>query len=102
MLDDSRSLATTRATIRTGLADGPYEANAINFAPRLPPTLLLHGKNDEVLPYYTELFPLWNLLPEPKKLVAVEGAGHVPPLEVRVPAIKQWLDKTLGPVRTRR
>lgn len=78
------------------------EANPINFAPRLPPTLLLHGKNDEVLPYYTELLPLWNLLREPKKLVVIEGAGHVPQLEARVPAINQWLDETLGPVRPRR
>ena len=78
------------------------EVNPINFAPHLPQTLLLHGKNDEVFPYYAELLPLWNLLREPKKLVVVDGAGHVPPLEARVPAMNQWLDETLGPVRPRR
>ena len=78
------------------------EANSINFAPHLPPTLMLHGNNDEEFHYYTSALPLWNLLPEPKKLVLVDGAGHVPPLEARVPAINQWLDETLGPVRPRR
>jgi formylglycine-generating enzyme required for sulfatase activity len=78
------------------------EANPINFAPYLPPTLVLHGSSDEVFPYRTKTLPLWNLLPEPKKLVLVDGAGHVPPLEARVPAINQWLDETLGPVRPRR
>jgi hypothetical protein len=75
------------------------ETNPINFAPYLPPTLMLHGSSDETLPYYTTALPLWNLLSEPKKLVLVDGAGHVPPLEARVPAINQWLDETLGPVR---
>ena len=30
---------------------------------------------------------------EPKKLVLVEGAGHIPPVEARVPAINAWLDE---------
>ena len=42
--------------------------------------------------------PLWNLLREPKELVLVDGSGHVPPLEARVPAINEFLDRTLGPV----
>ncbi len=76
------------------------EANSINFAPYIKaPKLLLNGTNDEEHRYYTRALPLWNLLREPKKLVLVEGAGHVPPLEARVPAINQWLDETLGPVR---
>jgi hypothetical protein len=34
--------------------------------------------------------------------VLVDGAGHIPPLEARVPAINQFLDQVLGPViRTR-
>ena len=57
--------------------------------------------NDEEIPYRTQALPQWNLLPEPKKSVFVEGAGHVPPLEDRVPAINEWLDRWLGPVRVR-
>ena len=29
------------------------------------------------------------------------SAGHVPPSEDRVPAINEWLDEWLGPVRVR-
>ena len=58
------------------------------------------GKGEEH-PYYTRALPLWNLLREPKKLIMVEGAGHLPPLEARVPAINDWLDETLGPVERR-
>jgi pimeloyl-ACP methyl ester carboxylesterase len=76
------------------------EASNINFAPYIsPPKLLLNGRNDEENPYFTRALPLWNLLRQPKKLVLVEGAGHTPPLEARVPAINGWLDSTLGPVR---
>jgi formylglycine-generating enzyme required for sulfatase activity len=76
------------------------EASNINFAPYLePPKLLLNGRFDEEHPWYTRALPLWNLLREPKKLVLVEEAGHVPPVEARAPAINQWLDETLGLVR---
>ncbi len=33
--------------------------------------------------------------------VLVNGAGHVPPVEVRIPAINDFLDRTLGRVKTR-
>ena len=79
--------------------DALPEANSMNFIPFYPPTLMIHGRNDEEVSYYTQALPQWNLLPEPKKSVFVEGAGHVPPLEVRVPAINEWLDERLGPVR---
>ncbi|TVL96589.1 MAG: hypothetical protein CV087_23600 [Candidatus Brocadia sp. WS118] len=75
------------------------EANAINFVPYFKaPTLLLNGRYDEALPAETSARPLFNLLPEPKKLALVDG-GHVPPIEERVPIINEWLDKTLGPVK---
>jgi len=75
------------------------EASNINFAPRIrPPTLLLNGREDEEHSWLTRALPLWNLLSEPKELVLVEGAGHVPPLHERIPAIVDFLDRTLGPV----
>ncbi len=78
------------------------EADNVNFAPYIDvPKLLLNGRNDEEHPWYTRALPLWNLLREPKELVLVDGAGHVPPVEVRIPAINDFLDRTLGRVKTR-
>ena len=78
------------------------EASNINFAPWIrPPKLLLNGSTDDEHPWLTRGLPLWNLLREPKQLVLVEGAGHVPPVEARIPAIAQFLDRILGPVRPR-
>ncbi|HEU4698250.1 MAG TPA: SUMF1/EgtB/PvdO family nonheme iron enzyme, partial [Gemmatimonadales bacterium] len=75
------------------------EASNINFAPYLrAPKLLLNGRNDEEHPWLSRGLPLWNLLREPKKLILVDGAGHLPPAEARVPAINAWLDETLGRV----
>jgi formylglycine-generating enzyme required for sulfatase activity/tRNA A-37 threonylcarbamoyl transferase component Bud32 len=76
------------------------EASNINFAPYIrAPKLLLNGRYDEEHPYHTRALPLWNLLREPKRLVLVDSAGHVPPQEALVPAVNQWLDETMGPVR---
>ena len=84
---------------RMSLAALP-EASSINFAPYIrPPKLLLNGRDDEEDPWLTRALPLWNLLREPKQLVLVPGAGHIVPLEIRVPAINRFLDQTLGPVR---
>jgi eukaryotic-like serine/threonine-protein kinase len=75
------------------------EASNINFAPRIrAPTLLLNGKEDEEHAWLTRGLPLWNLLTEPKELVLIEGAGHVPPPHERVPPMLDFLDRTLGPV----
>jgi eukaryotic-like serine/threonine-protein kinase len=73
------------------------EASNINFAPRIQaPKLLLNGLQDEEHPWLTRALPLWNLLAEPKELVLVDEAGHVPPLESRVPALRDWMDRVLG------
>jgi len=78
------------------------EADNVNFAPYIDvPKLLLNGRNDEEHPWYRRALPLWNLLREPKELVLVEGAGHMPPPEARIPAINSFLDRTLGPVSRR-
>lgn len=76
------------------------EASNVNFAPYIrPPKLLLNGSTDDEHPWVTRGLPLWNLLREPKELVLVDGAGHVPPLEARIPAMLDFLDRHLGPVR---
>jgi pimeloyl-ACP methyl ester carboxylesterase len=78
--------------------DALPEASNINFAPRIQaPKLLLNGLQDEEHPWLTQALPLWNLLTEPKELVLVDEAGHVPPLESRVPALRDWMDRVLGP-----
>lgn len=75
------------------------EADNVNFAPYVrAPKLLLNGRNDEEHPWLSRALPLWDLLSEPKELVLVEGAGHVVPLEDRVPAINDFLDRILGSV----
>lgn len=76
------------------------EASNINFAPYIQaPKLLLNGRNDEDHRWESRARPLWNLLTEPKDLVLVEGAGHLVPPERRIPAMVDWLDRTLGPAR---
>jgi len=78
------------------------EADNVNFAPYVrAPKLLLNGRHDEEHGWLTRALPLWNLLTEPKELVLVDGAGHVVPLEARVPAINSFLDRTFGAVRSR-
>jgi pimeloyl-ACP methyl ester carboxylesterase len=75
------------------------EASNVNFAPYIrPPKLMLNGTTDDEHPWLTRGLPLWNLLREPKELVLVEGAGHVPPIEARAPAITQFLDHQFGAV----
>jgi len=75
------------------------EANSIHFASRIgAPKLLLNGHYDEENPWGRHALPLWRLLREPKRLTLIEG-GHLPPAELRVPVINDWLDETLGPVR---
>lgn len=75
------------------------EAANFNFAAHIRvPKLLINGRQDEEHPWTTRAKPLWDLMPPPKELVLIEGAGHHPPPEDRVPAINAFLDRTLGPV----
>ncbi len=72
-------------------------ADAVNFAHYLrPPKLLVNGRHDEEHPWFTRGMPLWNLLQQPKKLVLVQDAGHIPPAEARIPAINHFLDGLFG------
>jgi hypothetical protein len=75
------------------------EVNPINFLPYIKaPKLLLNGRYDEAFPLETHALPLYKLFREPKQLSLVD-AGHVPPLEKRVPIINKWLNETLSPVK---
>jgi len=76
------------------------EALNVNFIPYIRvPKLLLNGRQDEEHPWLTRALPFWDLLQEPKELVLVDNEGHVPSLEVRIPAINDFLDRQFGPVR---
>jgi hypothetical protein len=76
------------------------EVDPVNFAPHLlGPTLLVNGRQDEEHLWLSRGLPLWNLLSEPKTLELVDGAGHIVPEEVRIPAINGWLDGVFGPTR---
>lgn len=78
------------------------EASNFNFAPRVTaPVLLLNGRRDEEHPWRTRALPLWELLPEPRELVLVNDAGHVPSLEDRIPAMLDFLDRMRGGDSTR-
>jgi dienelactone hydrolase len=75
------------------------EANGANFASHIrAPKLMLNGRYDEAIPFKTEAEPLYKLLREPKELILFDQ-GHIPPLDVSVPIINRWLDKTLGAVK---
>jgi eukaryotic-like serine/threonine-protein kinase len=78
------------------------EASNINFAPRLRmPKLVLNGREDEEHPWRTRGLALWNLLPEPRELALFDGVGHIPPAELRIPAIRDFLDRRLGDAQRR-
>ena len=75
------------------------ETDAANFLPHArSPKLMIHGRYDEIILFKTGAEPFYKLLREPKRLILHDG-GHIPPLEVSVPAINGWLDETLGPVK---
>ncbi len=94
-----RSIVFVGAGILTPFASALPEANQVNFALHIqPPKLVLQGKYDEVIVYNTMTKPFYDLLTQPKRLELVDE-GHMPSLEVRVPIINNWLDKTLGPVQ---
>jgi tRNA A-37 threonylcarbamoyl transferase component Bud32/dienelactone hydrolase len=76
------------------------EAANFNFIPRITvPKLMVNGRQDEEHPWNTRALPLWNLLREPKELKLFDGVGHRPPVELRAPAINEFLDRTLGAVQ---
>lgn len=94
-----RSVVFLAGGIRTYNREKLPEVNPINFAPYIKvPKLLFNGRYDEAFPLETATLPFYKLMREPKQLSLVD-AGHVPPIEKRVPIINKWLDDTLGPVK---
>ena len=76
------------------------EASSINFIPYISvPKLVVNGLQDEEHRWVTRGMPFWDLLSEPKRLELRDHEGHLPSLEVRVPAINGFLDEVFGPVR---
>lgn len=74
------------------------ETNPVNFVPYYNrPVLMVNGRFDEIYSIETNVRPLYELLPQPKRMEIVES-GHVAPLELSVPIMREWLDETLGPV----
>ncbi len=75
------------------------EASPAHFISHIKvPKLMLNGRYDEVHPLKTWVEPLYQSLPEPKRLHLYD-AGHTPPLEIIVPVVNAWLDETMGMVR---
>jgi hypothetical protein len=75
------------------------EINPVNFLARYnAPTYMINGKYAESDNLYLTVLPTFNLLPDPKRVEAV-NSSHVPPLKFRVTLINKWLDESLGPVK---
>ena len=77
------------------------EINPINLVPYIrAPKLVLQGRYDEDSRLKTQAEPLHKLLTEPKRILLYDG-GHAPAPEFYVPAINDWLNETMGPVKAR-
>ena len=97
--DRWRALVLVGAGIDERVQPTLPEAANYNFASHLrQPKLMVNGRQDEEHPWATRAKPLWDLLPQPKELLLIDGAGHHPPLEMRAQPINAFLDKVLGPV----
>ena len=94
-----RAVAFVGAGLPASARDIIDRANPIVFAAHIkPPKLMVHGKYDEDTPLQSAGMPLFNLMPQPKRLELYEG-GHVPPDGVAVSRIGPFLDSVLGPVK---
>lgn len=80
------------------------ECDAINFAPHVKqPTLMVNGRYDYFFPVETSQLPLFRSLgtPDRDKRHVIFEAGHVPPNDLVMKEVLEWLDKYLGPVSVR-
>ena len=82
----------------------PPEVQPANFAPQVRvPVLFVNGKDDFQSPPADQrrFVELIGTPPEHKRYVALDG-GHVPTdMRLLIKEVLDWLDKYLGPVRTR-
>jgi cephalosporin-C deacetylase-like acetyl esterase len=80
------------------------EIDVLNFAPHVRvPVLMLGGRYDFVKPTATSQQPMFRLLgsgDSNKRFVQFES-GHVPPLGDSISETLNWLDRYLGPVKTK-
>jgi formylglycine-generating enzyme required for sulfatase activity/dienelactone hydrolase/predicted Ser/Thr protein kinase len=80
------------------------EVDAFHFAPRSrAPTLMVNGRDDLAFPLETSQIPLFRLLgaaEKDKRHFVVEG-GHAPLNQEVIRETLEWLDRYLGPVKTR-
>ena len=80
------------------------EADQINFVTRVKiPTLMLNGRYDQFFPLETSQEPLFRLLgtPDRDKKHVVYDSGHAPPRKDFIRESLDWLDRYLGPVKSR-
>ena len=80
------------------------ECDALNFAPHVKqPTLMVNGRYDYFFPAEASQMPLFRALgsPEKDKRHVIFEAGHVPPNDLVMKEVLEWLDKYLGPVSER-
>jgi formylglycine-generating enzyme required for sulfatase activity/tRNA A-37 threonylcarbamoyl transferase component Bud32/dienelactone hydrolase len=78
------------------------EVDPFNFTPRVrQPVLLVDGRYDFFFPKETSQDPFFNGLgaPAKDKRHAVYEAGHVPPNDILIREVLDWLDRYLGPVK---
>jgi eukaryotic-like serine/threonine-protein kinase len=78
------------------------EVDAFNFAPRIKaPVLMINGRYDSVLRIDLSQNPMFRLLgtPEKDKRHAVFESGHIPPKNLIMKEVLDWLDRYLGPVK---
>ncbi len=78
------------------------EVDALNFAPRVKqPTLVLNGRYDQFFPVESAQKPMFRLLgaPAKDKRQVIFESSHVPPNELLIKEMLDWLDQYLGPVR---
>ena len=83
----------------------PAEVDPLHFAPRATqPTLMLSGRYDYNLPVEECQMPMLRLLGAPakdKRIVLFETGHVVYPTPAMVRESLAWLDRYLGPVRTK-
>jgi cephalosporin-C deacetylase-like acetyl esterase len=78
------------------------EVDPLNFAPRVKvPFIMVNGRYDFFFPPDTSQKPLFRLIgsPEKDKKLVISETGHVPPPDLLVREIVDWLDRYLGPVQ---
>jgi dienelactone hydrolase len=78
------------------------EAEPLNFGPRATvPALMVNGRYDYFFPVESSQDPMFRFLGSPgkdKRHVVFES-GHVPPSDLLIKEVLDWLDHYLGPVK---